>query len=160
MIPTNAANLWIFVSFISFVTCITSEAAFSSSQTYNGEASKFFEGFSTDEKYIVLVIDRLGLANRLRILADWYHIAVLTNRILLVSWKPTLDCNAKFTDLFDAGPEYLRVLPISMTLLEVESFVQEAHLSFYNLVCLYVSDNCPIEILHYVTSSFRTNTMT
>ena len=45
------------------------------------------------EKYIVLKISRLGLANRLRSLADWYSISVVSNRSLLVSWEPTLDCN-------------------------------------------------------------------
>ena len=45
-----------------------------------------------ENKYIVLQISRLGLGNRLRSIADWYQIAVISERHLLVSWVPTADC--------------------------------------------------------------------
>ena len=69
----------------------------------------FFEGASSSDddddggKYILLLVSRLGLANRLRTMADWHQIAVYSNRTLLVSWESTVDCNASFTDLFVSG---------------------------------------------------------
>lgn len=73
------------------------------------EESVFFRGLD-QERLIVLIISRLGLANRLRSLANWYQIALMSDRTLLVSWEPTLDCNAKFTDLFIDGPPRFRIL--------------------------------------------------
>lgn len=74
------------------------------------EESQFFAD-REPERMIVVIISRLGLANRLRSLADWYQIASMSGRTLLVSWQPTTDCNAKFTDLFIDGPQNFRVLP-------------------------------------------------
>lgn len=73
------------------------------------EESVFFRNLE-QERYLVLVISRLGLANRLRSLANWYQIASMSDRTLLVSWEPTLDCNAKFTDLFIDGPPQFRIM--------------------------------------------------
>ena len=75
---------------------------------------------SVDQKrYIVLSADRLGFANRIRSVADWHAIAVLSGRTLIVSWTATADCNAAFTDLFQAGPERLKVLPFVLPAGEV-----------------------------------------
>jgi hypothetical protein len=74
------------------------------------EEAEFFKDMPR-ERMIVVIISRLGLANRLRSLADWYQIASMSGRSLLVSWQPTLDCNAKFNDLFDEGPPNFSVLP-------------------------------------------------
>lgn len=63
-----------------------------------------------NKRLIVLVIDGLGLANRLRSLADWYVMARLTNRTLVVSWEATIDCNALFMDLFEDWPAKLEIL--------------------------------------------------
>lgn len=63
-----------------------------------------------DDRYIVLLIDHLGLANRLRSIADWFVVASLTKRRLVVSWRPTYDCNATFTDLFAQWPDGLELL--------------------------------------------------
>lgn len=63
-------------------------------------------------KYIVLSVERLGLANRLRTLADWYQIAQYSNRILLVNWIPTLECNCSFIDLFEGASNDFKVLPM------------------------------------------------
>ena len=73
------------------------------------EESTFFHNF-VPERLLILIVSRLGLANRLRTIADWYQIANLSNRTLLVSWEATPDCNAKFTDLFVDGPPRLRFL--------------------------------------------------
>ena len=66
--------------------------------------SSFFDGADMDERFIVVKVSRLGLANRLRTLADWYNIAVTQNRTLLVNWIPAADCNVMLTDLFESGP--------------------------------------------------------
>lgn len=62
------------------------------------------------ERYIVLLCHRLGLANRLRAMADWYVIAQRSNRKLVVSWAPSFDCAIEFTSLFQSEPPGLEVL--------------------------------------------------
>ena len=69
-----------------------------------------------DERYIVLILARHGLANRLRSAADWHHIAAISGRTLLIAWTPTNDCNAFFTDLFESGPQKMRILPVALPL--------------------------------------------
>lgn len=69
-----------------------------------------------DERYIVLILARHGLANRLRSAADWHHIAAISGRSLFVVWTPTNDCNALFTDLFESGPEKMQILPLVLPL--------------------------------------------
>jgi hypothetical protein len=66
--------------------------------------------FAGPQKQIVLHLSRLGLANRLRTIADWYAIAVKSHRHFLVVWDVTKDCSAKYGDLFASGPEGLTVL--------------------------------------------------
>lgn len=66
-------------------------------------------------RYLFIVLNRLGLANRLRSVADWYEIALLSNRVLIVSWHPTSDCNATFSDLFESAPDRLKVLPYKLS---------------------------------------------
>lgn len=78
------------------------------------ENISFFGESDNNDKYIFLNLGRLGLGNRLKALGDWYQVATLTNRILLVNWVATYDCNAKFSDLFESGPSKLRILPFSM----------------------------------------------
>lgn len=62
------------------------------------------------ERYLVLHSHRLGMANRLRTIADFYQVAVVTNRTLLLSWVPEVDCNISFTELFGDGPPQFKVL--------------------------------------------------
>lgn len=64
----------------------------------------FTTNLDADKRYLVVRIHRLGLANRLRCIADWHQIAVRSDRHLLVSWAPTYDCNITFPGLFIAGP--------------------------------------------------------
>ena len=71
---------------------------------------------SQPQRYLVLVLHRLGLANRLRSVADWYQVAILSNRVLIVDWHATSDCNATFTDLFESAPDRLKVLPYILPL--------------------------------------------
>jgi hypothetical protein len=51
------------------------------------------------------------LANRLRAIADWYVISMLSDRILLVSWTKDAQCNIKFNELFETVPNGIRILP-------------------------------------------------
>ena len=88
---------------------------------------------SGEQRYIVLSAHRLGFANRIRSVADWHALAVLSGRSLLVSWASTADCNAAFTDLFQAGPERFKVLPFVLPsgevgLQAVEEMADEASL--------------------------------
>ena len=61
-------------------------------------------------RFLLLAMERLGLANRLRTMADWYGVATNTNRTLVVSWRPTADCNIDFYELFEHGAPGLFVL--------------------------------------------------
>jgi hypothetical protein len=63
-----------------------------------------------EERYLVLQVERLGMANRLRVVADWYHLAQISNRHLLLSWVPSIDCNISFPELFVDGPPQFSVL--------------------------------------------------
>jgi hypothetical protein len=92
----------------------TGPATTGTGPTTTGPATTGTEGYSsgnTDKRYIVLHLNSLGFANRIRTVADFYTIAVYSGRTLLLSWQPSIDCNTSFTDLFIAGPEYLKVLP-------------------------------------------------
>ena len=62
-------------------------------------------------KYIVLHIQKLGFANRIRVLADMSLIASITKRILLFSWEPTQECNIEFSEIFEDLPTNVRLLP-------------------------------------------------
>ena len=65
----------------------------------------------TNPRYIVLLVNRLGLANRLRAIADWYVISTISDRILLLSWTNDAQCNIKFNELFEQVPNGIRILP-------------------------------------------------
>eukprot|EP01039_Chlorochromonas_danica_P006403 gene6402-7058_t len=66
---------------------------------------------NTTERFLVLLIDHLGLGSRLGAMADWYVISQRSRRKLIVSWRATRDCNISFFDIFSAGPADLLVLP-------------------------------------------------
>ena len=73
-----------------------------------------FGNTTSNKRYIILLISRLGLANRLRSIADWHQIALLSGRSLLVAWQANADCNALFTDLFESVPKGIRILPFQL----------------------------------------------
>ena len=95
------------MSFVLCVIIVVLQVRAASVSIY--EESSFFHDL-VHERMIVLIISRLGLANRLRAVADWYQIATISDRTLLVSWEATPDCNAEFTDLFVDGPPRFRIL--------------------------------------------------
>eukprot|EP01038_Epipyxis_sp_PR26KG_P006530 gene6530-8972_t len=83
-------------------------------RSYSTSYSEAFFGSNETgtERYLIITVYRLGLANRLRTIADWHTIAIQSNRTLLVSWEKSDDCNANFHELFNGVPQGMRVLPI------------------------------------------------
>ena len=85
-----------------------------------GAASTMAEVLHDDpgsRRSLVVNLVRGGLANRVRAIADWYQVATLSKRKLIVSWLPTPDCNATFSRLFDVESmeiDDFRVLPFSL----------------------------------------------
>ena len=82
----------------------------------DGEFITSLQSTTNKKRYLILAIGRLGLANRLRSIADWYHIAALSDRTLLVVWLATSDCNILFTDLFESVPERMKIIPLQLPL--------------------------------------------
>ena len=73
-----------------------------------------FGNTTSNKRYLIILISRLGLANRLRSIADWHQIALLSGRSLLVAWQANAVCNALFTDLFESVPKGIRILPFQL----------------------------------------------
>ena len=91
------------------------------------------EAVPNNNRCIVLLLRRLGLANRLGSLADWYLVARTTNRKLIVSWTPSPDLNASFDKLFDVArlPSNLQVLPYVLDTEEmVAQYAKENNLTY------------------------------
>lgn len=65
-------------------------------------------------KYLIVIIFRLGLANRLRSLADWYQVAQLMDRVLIVSWQPSEECNCPLELLLDEIPHRMKILRVPL----------------------------------------------
>jgi len=88
----------------------------STSSSSSSSSSFYVSPYKIDgrQRYIVLFVTRLGLANRLRAIADWYVISLLTDRILLINWIKDVQCNIKFDELFEAVPKGLRLLPYQL----------------------------------------------
>ena len=85
-----------------------------------------FGNTTSNKRCIIILISRLGLANRLRSIADWHQIALLSGRSLLVAWQANADCNALFTDLFESVPKGIRILPFQLPAGENEAGENEA----------------------------------
>lgn len=105
---------FIFAVWISIIHSLNSEYVLSSSFLRNLESLRlstspnsqllFPEG---NVRFILLFVEKFGLGNRLRTIADWYVISLLTNRKLIVSWKPSSECNITFADMFESVPSSL-----------------------------------------------------
>lgn len=61
---------------------------------------------SNHKSFYVLPITLLGFANRMRILAGFYAIAVQEKRHLIVLWQPTTDCDAAFHEIFEETDKF------------------------------------------------------
>ena len=75
-------------------------------------------------KVLILILSRLGLANRLRSMADWYSIAIASERKMIVMWDITRDCTAGYTDLFEGESLDLTVIGNENESSSVEIIVQ------------------------------------
>jgi hypothetical protein len=88
---------------------------------------------SSNEKYIVFRLERLGLMNRIRSMVDWYLVAKLLGRKLIVNWKPSFDCNVEFNDLFEAAPKDVLILKHDIPVTSNSSSFIERAAHRYNL---------------------------
>ena len=80
---------------------ITTGVAFPDMGKSNNDLKAFLsQQIHQGEKFIILPLLSLGLANRLRIIASLHTIAKVNDRKLIVLWQPTVDCNCSFSDIF------------------------------------------------------------
>lgn len=108
----------------------------------SNDDSHGFDRGSDRSRYIVLILNRLGLGNRLGTISDWYQIAVASNRTLLVSWRTSIDCNIPFTTLFESGPEHVKILPFTFgTIKSVEEVATFHGLTYQSLDIDDTADN-------------------
>eukprot|EP01036_Dinobryon_divergens_P029622 gene29622-38745_t len=84
-----------------------SKAAYSIADTSSGYILQRLETVLQDQlsrnvqvKVLVLPVDALGLANRLRIISSLYSIASVERQVLIVIWIPSEDCRINFSAIF------------------------------------------------------------
>ena len=82
------------------------------------------------DHYVILPVNALGLANRLRIISSLYTISIAERLKLIVVWGESSDCLSKFDDLFVGSP-------ISVISLDED---QSRSAVFENLIRSAVSD--------------------
>lgn len=137
MLSLLAVALSLFVIHTAAVLDFTSQPH-EPSQTSNNPTRQDAPTFdkSRGSRYLVLHLNTLGFANRIRTVADFYTMAVYSGRTLLLSWVPSVECNTTFTELFESGPEYLKVLSAELPRGDVaareyvQSRAKQNHLSF------------------------------
>ena len=81
----------VFVAIVMF-KCTLGEGSFAAQLQY------IFSG--NHSHYVVLPIDALGLANRLRIMASLYAVSLSQDVKLVVVWAQSLDCMILFDEIF------------------------------------------------------------
>jgi hypothetical protein len=99
---------------------------------------------------IVLVLESMGLANRLRAVADWFVVAKSSNRKLLLVWQRSTECNASFDDLFVSWPEQLLLwAPAASNIIDIEVALKERGLHTLVLTpdIMFYEDNAAAFIL-------------
>jgi hypothetical protein len=88
----------------------------------------------SNNRYLVLLIYRFGFSNRIRTIADWYIIAKLSNRILLLSWSPTTACNINFEDLYENYPNNLIITSNYLTDIKlIEKMSNHSNLTYVSM---------------------------
>ena len=120
------------------VNSIVSASLFDEKLNRDGNRDRDSNDGNKHPRYLVLQIQTLGFANRVRVMADMNLAATLSDRLLLVSWEPTLDCNINITDIFEEIPDSIRVLPFILPHAKqgsdmVQQLAKEADLSFYDI---------------------------
>jgi hypothetical protein len=68
--------------------------------------------FEKNVSYFIMVIDKLGLANRLRVIAGGYLLSQRAKRSLIILWAPSNECNASFRDLFESNASWGNIYDI------------------------------------------------
>ena len=115
--------------------------------------------------YLVILIDRLGLANRLRIIAGFHSIAIFTNSTLVVIWVKSDECGASYSDLFEKSPINMIVHDIDINVshgyLEV-TLKEKSAIKNLNFSAFYATDfyiDIPRLLNLYENSSSRQVTL-
>lgn len=90
-------------------------------------------------RVIVLLLYKNGLGNRLRSLADWSKIALLTDRKLLFLWKADVSCNITFPGLFQSYPKHIISIDIDLgdvseSYSAIKNIAFDRNLSFLSLI--------------------------
>lgn len=96
--------MWTVLIYCSVVLCIHLPRSVS---IVPPELTQYLLKAAITQKHLVVHLSRLGLANRLRSMADWFNVASIAERYLVVVWDITDDCKAGYHDLFGATPQYL-----------------------------------------------------
>ena len=94
--------------------------------------------FSANQRYIVLILSRLGFANRMHSIVDWYQVALESNRSLIVSWEANPDLNIEFHELYKEIPKNMKILPFVIPygdsgLLDVAEMCETYNLSYITI---------------------------
>jgi hypothetical protein len=92
-------------------------------------------------RYIILSLHDLGFANRIRSIADFSKIALISNRTLLLSWLPSPACNITFDELYESGPSHIELVDLSFLnprdedtfYSAVEEAVLGSNMTFYSM---------------------------
>jgi hypothetical protein len=90
------------------------------------------------DTFLILALTRLGWSNRLRCVADWYKIALMSGRKLVVVWDVTNDCNVHFSDVVESVSPDVNFLPYP----EVNSRNILPSLHKSNLTYQKICENC------------------
>jgi hypothetical protein len=112
--------------------------------------------FDQGSGYVIVPVDRLGLANRLRIIASAFTIASLESKHLLILWKPSKECNFQFHSIFQP------LVGSSSTSIDVLSVDEDLEFDSTNLksIFLELSTVVPHEIVIRYPNKFFFNNLT
>jgi hypothetical protein len=109
--------------------------------------------FDSERGYVIVPVDRLGLANRLRIIASAFTIASLESKHLLILWKPSIECNVQFHSVFQP------LIGSSSTSIDVLPLDENLELDTMNLNSIFMelSTRVPHEIVIRYPNQFFFN---
>jgi hypothetical protein len=101
------------------------------------------------QRFGIMPVTALGLANRLRIIASLYTISKAYDMNLIIIWGPDVDCACQFSDLFthtgitiisiksalDNSPDFERMIRYSLSTISRENSMplSEVHLRNFNV---------------------------
>ena len=104
-------------------------------------SSCFSYNFSSLFNYLIVPLDHLGLANRLRIISSSFILSQKQQRKLLILWKPSKECNSTFSSLFLSS--------ITFDILEIDlrmSFEREELISYFTKLSISLSERFEVII--------------